>query len=204
MSIRSLRRQLGRLSLMTGLRRCACGAILPAALTQPRRIDIRDSYALPEALEALVRLATPAEALELQGLLNRCLEQHPVLAQRRGTGHQIYGEPSDSALLRFDFANPNDARPHCPRCGTAVVSDDPVSSVVLMAPPPEELLDLLRLEPQVVSRFTALTTAWQRRAGQEIRSLLEREPSAGTTGDNERSNHETARTLAAPGAQRDV
>ena len=184
MSIRSLRRQLGRLSLMTGLRRCACSAILPAALTQPRRIEITERYALPEALEALVRRATAAEALELQGLLNRCLEQHPALAQRRGTGHQIYGgEPSESALLRFHFADPHDARPRCPRCGTAVVSDYPVTCVVLMAPPPEELLDLLRLDPQVVSRFTELTTAWQRRAGQDIRSLLELEPSAGTAGE---------------------
>jgi hypothetical protein len=182
MSLRTLQRRLGQLAAAQGLRRCACGAILPAALTQARRIDIRESYALPESLEAPVRHATPAEAQELQVLLNRALEQHPALAQRRGTGHQIYGgEPSESALLRFHFAAAGDGGPCCPRCGRPVVVDPGVRFIEIMAPPPEELLDLLRLDAMAAVRFAELTAAWQQRATLQAGSWRLRDPMAGTS-----------------------
>lgn len=183
MSIGSLRRHLKRLSQHAGLRRCACGAILAASVTQPRRIDIIEGYNLPDSLAALVSRATPAEALELQTLLNRCLALRPELAERRGTSHQIYGgPPSDSALLRFHFAESGEGRPQCPRCGTVVAGDQAVCAVALLAPPPEDLLDGQRLDPELAARLAELTTRWQQRAGLETASLPRRELATQTGG----------------------
>jgi hypothetical protein len=164
-AIRSLHRRLGRLAEATGLRRCTCGAILPASVTKPRRLEIADEYNLPDSLKALVPLATPAEAQELQALLNRCLELHPDLAGRHGTSHRIYGgQLSDSALLRFHFADAGAAGPHCPQCGMAVASDNAVRAVAILAPPPNDLLEILRLDPPLAAQFMALTTTWRPRA----------------------------------------
>jgi hypothetical protein len=164
MSLRSLRRQLARLSLSVGVRRCACGAHLAPELYQPPRIQIKEAYSVPASLVGLLPLATPAEARELQALLNRCLELRPDLSGLRGTSHRIVGaDPSTSPVLRFQFAERDDG-PRCPKCGAAVVVDYAVSCVGLLAPVPADLLDALKPEPRL-ARYEELTALLRHRAG---------------------------------------
>jgi hypothetical protein len=164
--IRSLHRRLGRLAVDTGLRRCACGAALPPALSKPCRVEITEGYRPPQRLAALLPRATPAEARELQALLNRCLERCPELAARRGTSHRVWGgEPSEAAALRFRFAEGGADGPRCPRCGWAVVTGAAVTRVHFAAPPPDAWPDALQLDPPSAARFTELTALLQRRAG---------------------------------------
>ena len=174
MGLRSLQRRLGRLSATTGLRRCVCGAYLPAEVCKPRPIQITEVHSLPDSLEALLPQATPAEAQELQTLLNRCLELHRDLVERRGTSPLIFGdEPADLPLLRFRFADNDKGGPHCPSCGVAVALEHAVQWIEFMAPPPDDLLDGLRLDPALAARFTELTTFLRHRG--DVTAQMERE-----------------------------
>ena len=166
MSIRSLGRQLGRLSRHAGLRRCTCGAYLPPELYKPPRLDIKDEYSVPESLAALLPLATPAEAHELQTLLNRCLEERPDLSGLRGTSQHIFGaKPCAAPFLRFHFADRDEAGLHCPECGAAVAVDYGVRCVCIMAPTPAGLLDTLQGAPLLAARYEELLALLLRRAG---------------------------------------
>ena len=153
------------------MRRCTCGAHLPPELYQPPRIQIQEEYSVPESLAGLLPLATPAEARELQALLNRCLELRPDLSGMRGTSHRIFGaDPSTSPLLRFQFADRDEA-PRCPQCSAAVVVDYAVSCVGLLAPMPTDLLDALQREPRLAGRYEALMALLRRRSGLGTGSL---------------------------------
>jgi hypothetical protein len=171
-SIRSLDRRLGRLAVHTGLRRCPCGAVLPPELSQPCRVEVTEAYRPPESLAALLRLATPAEAQELQALLNRGLQRDPALAARRGTGHRVWGgAPSESPVLRFRFADAGNAGPRCPRCGRAVATGAAVTRVRFEAPTPDDWPEAL-LDPAAAARFAELTALLQRRAACPAEALL--------------------------------
>jgi hypothetical protein len=171
-SIRSLHRRLGRLAVHIRLRRCPCGAVLPPELSQPCPVEVTEAYRPPECLAALLPRATPAEAQELQALLNRGLERHPELAARRGTGHRVWcGEPSESPVLRFRFADPGNAGPRCPLCGRAVDTGAAVTRVHIEAPTADDWPEAL-LDPAAAARFAELTALLQRRAGPSTEALL--------------------------------
>src|SRR5690349_16826223 len=101
MTVKSLGNQLRRLTAALGVTRCSCGAILPRVPLQPRPVALVEEIPLPAELEGLEQQATPDEALELQAILNRCLELHPD------------GEARD---WRFRFADSYDTGPRCASC----------------------------------------------------------------------------------------
>jgi hypothetical protein len=176
-TLRSLNTRLRRLASSSGERRCAaCGGFLPPDLLRPRPISMHDEYGLPEVVEALLPLATPDEARELQALLNRCIELRPDLAVLREQSYPIWGAPpspdAGDQTLRFRFADPGDPGPCCPQCGAAVVVEPSsggrsprVCAMIFLCPAPDGLLDALRLDPVSAARFAELEATLHQRAG---------------------------------------
>jgi hypothetical protein len=171
MTIRSLRNEVRRLAgNSTAACRCLCGAILPPDLLCQQPPAMREEYRPPDAVEALLPLATPDEARELQALLNRCLELRPDRAalQEDAGNYRDFGSAMLPDVgeypLRFRFADKGDAGASCPRCGAEVIREG-IHSIHIMAPTPDRLLDALQSEPSATARFAELETAWRRRMG---------------------------------------